>query len=54
MSGDDGKYRNNGNYGENGENEAFASHNPHTSHNSPQPNRLLPPRGDYQTLLSYH
>jgi hypothetical protein len=25
----------------------------HASHNSPEPERILPPRGDYQTLLSF-
>jgi four helix bundle suffix protein len=25
----------------------------HVSHNSPEPERILPPRGDYQTLLSF-
>ncbi len=39
---------NNGNYGKNG-NKTF--HNSHDSHDS-QPS-ILPPRGDYQTLLSY-
>lgn len=28
-------------------------HTPHTSHSSQQPDRLLPPRGDYRTLLSF-
>jgi four helix bundle suffix protein len=42
---------------ENDENHAsHASHASHKSHQilpSPDPNRLLPPRGDYQTLLSF-
>lgn len=40
----DGKNRNDGN-----DNSHFAAH----SHSSPKPEPLLPPRGDYQTLLSY-
>ena len=48
----------NGNDGKNGNHE---NHNSHSSHKSHQPtpsapattNRLLPPRGDYQTLLSF-
>jgi four helix bundle suffix protein len=35
---------------------ALASHDSHASpisHSSPPPERLLPPRGDYQTLLSF-
>ncbi|BCR03375.1 hypothetical protein DESUT3_04440 [Desulfuromonas versatilis] len=48
---DDGNHEKNGSYGR----KAF--HNSHDSHNShsseiPQP-AILPPRGDYQTLLSY-
>src|SRR5438477_2869483 len=30
------------------------SHDSHSSHPSQDPERLLPPRGDYQTLLSFH
>jgi hypothetical protein len=29
------------------------SHSSHSSHPSQNPDRLLPPRGDYQTLLSF-
>jgi four helix bundle suffix protein len=39
-----------------GNNEKNASHEKHTSHSSHSshdPDRLLPPRGDYQTLLSF-
>ena len=52
----------NENHGKNGRNEECESHgrapshNSHSSHDShsPQdPERLLPPRGDYQTLLSF-
>ncbi len=46
----------NGNYGTgNGSNENYKSHDSHPSHNShsPPPERVLPPRGDYQTLLSF-
>lgn len=43
--GDDGKY---------GNNEKHSSHQSHSSHHSPPPpTRLIPPRGDYHTLLSY-
>jgi four helix bundle suffix protein len=51
MSGNDGKNRNDG------RNVKAVTHNSHSSHNSqsatPSPERLLPPRGDYRTLLSY-
>ncbi len=40
----DGKNRNEGNHD--------SSHS-HNSHSSPKPEPLLPPRGDYQTLLSF-
>lgn len=41
----DGKHRNN---------EEHSSHQSHKSHHSPlPPTRVIPPRGDYQTLLSY-
>src|SRR5438876_10924665 len=36
-----------------GENPVHDSHTSHSSHNSHEPERLLPPRGDYQTLLSF-
>ena len=42
--------------GNNGRNESEASntsHPPHPSHSSHDPDRLLPPRGIYQTLLSF-
>jgi len=42
-----------GNDGKNGNNEVHKSDPSHKSHQSPDPNRLLPPRGDYQTLLSF-
>jgi four helix bundle suffix protein len=32
---------------------SHSSHTSHTSHNSPAPERLLPPRGDYRPLLSF-
>jgi len=34
-------------------NASHGSHPSHPSHNSHSPDRLLPPRGDYQTLLSF-
>ncbi len=39
----------------NGNDENHKSHASHKSHQSPptDPNRVLPPRGDYQTLLSF-
>ena len=53
----DGKY---GNSGSNGKPVSHASHNSHTSHGSKNSHGsntsqslILPPRGDYQTLLSY-
>src|SRR5437667_4144172 len=36
-----------------GENPVHDSHTSHDSHPSQEPERLLPPRGDYQTLLSF-
>jgi four helix bundle suffix protein len=52
----------NGNDGKNGNDEQQAapsssashtSHSSHDSHSPPEPDRLLPPRGDYHTLLSF-
>jgi len=40
--------------GKNGSNEKASSHASHSSHPSNDPERLLPPRGDYQTLHSFH
>ena len=40
----------NGNDGKQGKHDSPSSQ---TSHHSPEPERLLPPRGDYQTLLSF-
>lgn len=52
--GNDKSYRNERN---NGKDEADASHDSHSSHNSHtlqnSQSLILPPRGDYQTLLSY-
>ena len=44
-----------GNDGKNGNDENHKSHASHKSHQPPptDPNRVLPPRGDYQTLLSF-
>lgn len=49
-----------GSYGKNGNHGSPNSHTSHSSHNSHPPSpasptapRILPPRGDYQTLLSY-
>src|SRR5689334_23643829 len=48
-----------GNSGKNGNYELHTSHSSHNSHPSHNPEtpqnteRLLPPRGDYQTLLSF-
>ena len=38
----------------NGEQNSHPSHASHPSHLSHPPDRILPPRGDYQTLLSFH
>ncbi len=45
----------NGNDGKNGSNEDHNSHSSHKSHQPtpPIPNRIIQPRGDYQTLLSF-
>jgi four helix bundle suffix protein len=40
-----------GNYGKHGTNESYDSHSSPSSHNSQE--RLLPPRGDYHSLLSF-
>jgi four helix bundle suffix protein len=42
-----------GNNAKNGSDTSIPSHPPHSSHPSQNPDRLLPPRGDYQTLLSF-
>jgi four helix bundle suffix protein len=43
-----------GNDGKHGKNASHSSHFSHPSHSSkPEPERVLPPRGDYRTLLSY-
>jgi four helix bundle suffix protein len=43
-----------GSDGKNGNNELHDSHHSRKAHQKPQPaDRLLPPRGDYQTLLSF-
>ena len=45
----------NENDGKHGNDENHKSHSSHKSHQPPptDPNRVLPPRGDYQTLLSF-
>ena len=40
--------------GKNSSDKKHPSHDSHSSHPSHDPERLLPPRGDYQTLLSFH
>ena len=47
---------NSGNDGRKGNDENHASHKSHSSHSthqSPSPRPIIPPRGDYQTLLSF-
>lgn len=39
--------------GKDGKNASDGKNNSHPSHSSQDPDRLLPPRGDYQTLLSF-
>ena len=39
--------------GKNAKNASDGNHPSHNSHPSHAPDRLLPPRGDYQTLLSF-
>src|SRR5688500_3538796 len=39
--------------GNDGKNANHASHTSHPSHSSHSSHRLLPPRGDYRTLLSF-
>jgi four helix bundle suffix protein len=41
------------NDGNNAKNASDGKHPSHDSHSSHDPDRLLPPRGDYQTLLSF-
>ena len=48
--------RDHGSHGKDGKNETHLSHSSHSSHSShpsPEPERVLPPRGDYRTLLSF-
>src|SRR5258708_2648679 len=40
--------------GKNGKNAKDGKHPSHDSHSSHPPDRILPPRGDYHTLLSFH
>ena len=49
------KANSNGNDGKHGNDENHDSHSSHKSHQPapPDANRVLPPRGDYQTLLSF-
>lgn len=43
-----------GNDGKHGRDASHSSHNSHSSHTpKPEPERVLPPRGDFRTLLSY-
>jgi len=39
--------------GKNAKNTSDGKNNSHSSHSSQDPDRILPPRGDYQTLLSF-
>ena len=48
-----GAMKRNGNDAENGSEASKLSRPSHSSHPSHDPERLLPPRGDYQTLLSF-
>jgi four helix bundle suffix protein len=45
--------KNDGNSGKNENDGKHTSHASHNSHSSESEDRLLPPRGDYQTLLSF-
>jgi four helix bundle suffix protein len=47
------KDKSNGKNGNDGSYRKHTSHSSHNSHNSQNPDRLLQPRGDYQTLLSF-
>ena len=46
----DRKYRSDGTHSSH---PSHCSHSSHSSHPAQEPERLLPPRGDYQTLLSF-
>src|ERR1700690_3030669 len=48
-----GNYGKHANDGKHTSHSAAASHSSHSSHASPPTERLHPPRGDYQTLLSF-
>lgn len=50
QNGDDG---NDGKYGNNDLMRGDLPINSHSSHDSPQPQRVIPPRGDYRNLLTY-
>ena len=43
----------NGSNGKQGNDENHNSHKTHSSHQSPNNRPIIPPRGDYQTLLSF-
>lgn len=45
--------RDHGSHGKDGSHETRSSHAPHPSHSSEEGERVLPPRGDYRTLLSF-
>ena len=42
-----------GSNGNNENDENHSSHSSHSSHQSPNHRPIIPPRGDYQTLLSF-
>ena len=48
-----GEDENNAKNASDGKIPSHPSHSSHSSHSSQDPTRLLPPRGDYQTLLSF-
>lgn len=50
---DDRNHRKNRSHGTEGLDSSYNSHNSHDSHGLKENSELLPPRGDYQTLLSY-
>src|SRR3954466_1065017 len=43
----------NGKNAKNGNDASHSSHSSHSSQSACEPERLIPPRGDYQTLLSF-
>ena len=51
--GSNGKHENDDSHGSQETHSSHKSHSSHSSHQSPSQRPIIPPRGDYQTLLSF-